>query len=223
MIIKELRSASGSEEATTARRPVDECPYPKPFRADFNGCPAFQVRHLIVLDSQNRPLKPIWSCRHMDAKAVSGKPGRYYGACRLGDPAARQKWAEGIGLDRIRAIHQLRFEVMPIAQGFMDTMAVLKARQMEARERGEDDEDVRLGMEAVGEQYLAELERLLRRRLPLLEQAEMPKRATMQLAKQWVGEVIADSWTTPAGRQHLPDDLLAALPESVRTFYSPPA
>jgi hypothetical protein len=209
--------------AEDSRRPPDECPYPKPFEADFQGCPGFQVRHLIMLDSQNRPLKPIWSCRHMDAKALPGNSGRYYGSCRLGDSAARQKWAEAIGLDRIRAMQQLRGDIMPTAQGFIDTMTVLKARQLEARDHGEEEEDVRLGMDAVGEQYLAELERLLRSRLHLLERAKMPKAATMQLARQWVREVMAETWTArTTQRQDIPDDLLASLPESVRSFYTLP-
>lgn len=223
MVIKEPRTTSVPGEEAPSRRPPDECPHPKPFRADFDGCPAFQVKHLIVLDSQNKPLKPIWSCRHLEARAVAGRTGRYYGACQFGDSAARQKWAEGIGLERIRAIQQLRVEVMPIAQGFIDAMGVLKARQIEAAHLDGELEDIRLGMEALGEEYLAELDEQLRRRLALLERAQMPKRALLQLAKQWVGEVIQDTWATPARRQHLPDDLLAALPESVRRFYAPPA
>src|ERR1700724_475081 len=32
-------------------RPDDECPYPKPFPADFDACPAYQPRQFIPLDT----------------------------------------------------------------------------------------------------------------------------------------------------------------------------
>src|SRR4029077_15618538 len=56
-------------------RPADACPYPKPFTADFNDCPTYQTRHAIVVDSNDRPLHTIWSCRHMETKQVPGEPG----------------------------------------------------------------------------------------------------------------------------------------------------
>jgi hypothetical protein len=86
---------------------------------------------------------------------------------------------------------------------------VLKALQVETAQLDEELEEIRLGMEALGEEYLADLNGLVRRRLSLLERATMPKRACLQLAKQWVREVIEDTWTIPARRQQLPDNLLA--------------
>jgi hypothetical protein len=82
-------------------RPADACPYPKPFTADFNDCPTYQTRHAIVVDSNDRPLPTIWSCRHMETKQVPGEPGHYYGACQLGDAKGRQQWVHLIGPERI--------------------------------------------------------------------------------------------------------------------------
>ena len=132
----------------------------------------------------------------------------------------RQRWAEVIGLDRIRAINQLRSEVMPVAQRFIDALVVLKARQVEALQRNEDPADVRLGMEALGGNYLAELDTLLKGRMPLLGQAQMPKGATLEMARHWVTEVIDEIWGTGGSDLELPDHLLAALPDSVRAFYA---
>jgi hypothetical protein len=209
-------------EAVGEGRPVDECPYPKPFSRDFDGCPAYQVSHLVVLDSLNRPLKTIWSCRRMEARALGQVRGRYYGACQLGDAQARKEWAEAIGADRLQAIERLRLAVMPIAQRFVDAMAVLKARQMEARDHDDDTEDIREGIEAIGHEYLAELDRLLRSRTRLLQRAEMPKSACMELARRWVRDVIDDTWGTRRRGLTGPRELLEAFPESVGVFYALP-
>ena len=66
-------------------RPSDACPYPKPFTAEFNDCPTYQTRHAIVVDSNDRPLRTIWSCRHMETRQIPGESGHYYGGCQLGD------------------------------------------------------------------------------------------------------------------------------------------
>jgi hypothetical protein len=170
----------------------------------------------------NRPLKTIWSCRRLEARTRDGLRGRYYGACQLGTTNARRDWAEAIGVDRIQAVRQLRLAVMPIAQGFVDAMAVLKARQMEARDRDEDTDQIREGMEAVGQQYVAELDRLLKGRMRLLQLAEMPRAGCLEMARRWVHDVIEDTWGTPDRALKVPDDLLDAFPESVRIFYALP-
>ena len=202
-------------------RPDDACPYPKPFTADFNECPSYQTRHAIVLDSQNRPLRTIWSCRHMQSRQVAKETGHYYGSCQLGDARGRQAWVQRIGPDRIRGVQRLRPEVMPIAQAFVDEMAVLKSRQLEAFRTGGDVQSVQAQMRLEGQKYLRRLEPLLRERQPLLEAAQMPLEGVMQLARQWVEEFLSETWARSTGEQHLPDDLLSALPDSVRVFYAP--
>ena len=202
-------------------RPADACPYPKPFSAEFNECPSYQTRHAIVLDSADRPLRTIWSCRHMETKRVPDEPGHYYGACQLGDARGRLEWVQRIGPDRIRAIQKLRTAVMPIAQAYVDQMAALKGRQLAAAFEGADTEAVREQMLAAGQQYLDDFEAFLKKAEPLLRDAQMPREGIMQLARQWVDEFLSESWARSRGDQHLPDDLLAALPDSVRVFYAP--
>ena len=109
-------------------RPRDACPYPKPFTAEFNDCPTYQTRHAIVVDSNDRPLRTIWSCRHMETKQILGKSGHYYGACQLGDARGRQAWVQRIGPDRIRNIQKLRLQVMPLAQGLVDDLEPASVR-----------------------------------------------------------------------------------------------
>jgi hypothetical protein len=202
-------------------RPSDACPYPKPFAADFNDCPTYQTRHAVVVDSNDRPLRTIWSCRHMETKSVPGETGHYYGACQLGDAKGRQQWVHRIGVDRIRSIQLLRAEVMPIAQAYVDDMAALKTGQLEAHRSGTDQAEIRARMKERGQRYLQEFELFLGARTDLLESAGMPQPAVMQLARQWVDEFVSDTWGGSRSAQHLPDDLVASLPDSVRVFYAP--
>jgi hypothetical protein len=157
----------------------------------------------------------------METKRVPGETGHYYGACQLGDAKGRQQWVHRIGADRIRSIQLLRADVMPIAQGFVDDMAVLKTGQLEAHRSGTDQAEIRARMKERGQRYLEEFELFLSARTDLLESAGMPQPAVMQLARQWVDEFLAETWARSQGDPHLPDDLLAALPDLVRVFYAP--
>ena len=202
-------------------RPSDACPYPKPFTADFNECPTYQTRHAIVVDSNDRPLRTIWSCRHMETKQVPGEPGHYYGACQLGDARGRHEWVQKIGPDRIRAIQKLRAEVLPFAQKFVNDLACLKGRQVDAIRSNGNTSEILTWMKARGQRYLEDFETFLSERDELLQSAGMPRGAVMQLARQWVDEFVSDTWGHSRSTQVLPDDLVASLPDSVRVFYAP--
>jgi hypothetical protein len=202
-------------------RPSDACPYPKPFTADFNDCPTYQTRHAIVVDSNDRPLRTIWSCRHMETKQIPGEAGHYYGACQLGDAKGRQEWVHRIGPERIRNIQNLRAQVMPLAQGLVDDLAHLKARHLEATRTNRDATEIVTLMRERAQRYLEEFEAFLSERAELLQAAGMPLAAVMQLARQWVDEFVSDTWGRARSAQVLPDDLVATLPDSVRVFYAP--
>jgi hypothetical protein len=204
-----------------ATRPSDACPYPKPFTAEFNDCPTYQTRHAIVVDSNDRPLRTIWSCRHMETKQIPGESGHYYGACQLGDARGRQEWVQRIGPERIRNIQKLRALVMPLAQGLVDDLACFKARHLEATRSNGDATQILALMRERGLRYLEEFEAFLTERKELLELAGMPVAAVMQLARQWVDEFVSETWGRSRPVPVLPDDLVASLPESVKVFYAP--
>src|SRR6266550_5129739 len=195
-------------------RPSDACPYPKPFTAEFNDCPTYQTRHAIVVDSNNRPLRTILSCRHMETKQIPGKSGHYYGACQLGDARGRQEWVQRIGPDRIRNIQKLRAQIMPLAQGLVDDLAALNGQQLEATE-------ILMLMKQRGRRYLEEFEAFLSDREELLQLAGMPIAAVMQLAQKWVDEFVSETLGRSRSVPVLPDELVASLPDSVRVFYAP--
>jgi hypothetical protein len=204
-----------------AVRPSDACPYPKPFTADFNDCPTYQTRHAIVVDSNDRPLRTIWSCRHMETKQVPGDAGHYYGACQLGDAKGRQEWAQRIGTERIRGIQKLRSQVMPLAQAFVDDLACLNGQHLEAARSNADGTEILNLMKQRGQRYLEEFEAFLSEREDLLQSAGMPLAPVMQLARQWVDEFVLETLGRSRSAPVLPDDLVASLPESVRVFYAP--
>src|SRR5207253_9030685 len=56
-------------------RPADECPYPTPFPADFNACPASQARQFIPLDTMDHPLEPVLPCRPPVTPSLPHRPG----------------------------------------------------------------------------------------------------------------------------------------------------
>jgi len=202
-------------------RPSDACPYPKPFTAEFNDCPTYQTRHAIVVDSNDRPLRTIWSCRHMETRQIPGESGHYYGACQLGDARGRQEWVQRIGPDRVRNIQKLRAQTMPLAQGLVDDLAVLKSRHLDATRSNGDATEILMLMQQRGRRYLEEFEAFLSDREELLQLAGMPIVAVMQLARQWVDEFVSETLGRSRSVPMLPDDLVASLPDSVRVFYAP--
>jgi hypothetical protein len=174
-----------------------------------------------VVDSNDRPLRTIWSCRHMETKQIPGASGHYYGACQLGDAKGRQEWVQRIGPERIRNIQKLRAQMMPLAQGLVDDLASLRGSHVEATRSSGDPSGILALMRERGQRYLEEFEAFLSEREELLELAGMPLAAVMQLARQWVDEFVSDTWGRARSAQALPDDLVASLPNSVRVFYAP--
>jgi hypothetical protein len=73
--------------------PSDECRFSKPFPEDFGDCPVYQPRLIFPTDVSNRPLKPTWTCDHLQVARRAG--GGWYGSCDLGDPAGRALWLDG--------------------------------------------------------------------------------------------------------------------------------
>jgi len=72
--------------------PSDECPFPRPFLEAFGDCPLFQPVLIHPTDAANRPLKPIWTCAHL--QVASRTRGGWYASCALGDAAGRARWLD---------------------------------------------------------------------------------------------------------------------------------
>jgi hypothetical protein len=76
-------------------RPADECPWRRPFPKGFDGCSAFEEEHFTPLDSRERPLAPILTCRQMVSRLFHNGKAGWYGACEIGDEAARRLFMLG--------------------------------------------------------------------------------------------------------------------------------
>ena len=100
-------------------------------------------------------------------------------------------------------------------------MAGLKSKQLEATRSDADQSGLLDVMTERGRRYLKEFEAFLAQREELLQAAQMPLAAVMQLARQWVEEFVSETWGRSRSGQELPDDLVGSLPDSVRVFYAP--
>lgn len=198
-------------------RPPDECPYPKPFAADFVTCPAFQPRRFQVFDAQNRALGAVWTCSHLQVQEMPRSGwGHFYGSCALGDAAARRHWAELLGTDRLRSIESLRQLVLPSSEEFSRKLVAAKARELVTRSQSQR-AAIRLEMDAMGDQHLADLRALLDANRGLLERAGMPLDLTIELSRDWIRNFITER-SLEVTRRATPA-LVDRSPDSVRLFY----
>ena len=76
---------------------LDECPFSKPSRGDFETCPAYRAMDVVTFDPSYEPLAWFKACRHLELKATTPIENRWYGACAIGDAAARDRWTQSIG------------------------------------------------------------------------------------------------------------------------------
>jgi hypothetical protein len=82
------------QKPNEAARPGDECPWPRPFPQGFDQCPVFAPQAFSPTDSRDRPLPQVLTCRHLVSRPFEqGKVG-WYGACEIGDAAARRAYFE---------------------------------------------------------------------------------------------------------------------------------
>jgi hypothetical protein len=82
--------------AAAPTTPPDRCPYPRPFPPDFDACPAYRRTDFSALDTGYDPLQSVATCIHLEVRAGPAG-GSFYGCCRLGDKAARRRWAQRMG------------------------------------------------------------------------------------------------------------------------------
>jgi hypothetical protein len=84
---------AGDAEVESRTRPGDECPWPRPFPAGFILCPLFEAREFVPVDLNLRPLKPVITCAHLVTEKLPDRVGGWYGACGIGNAAARLRFA----------------------------------------------------------------------------------------------------------------------------------
>jgi hypothetical protein len=203
------------------RRPDDECPYRKPFPAEFDDCPAFQPRQFIPLDTLYQPLDPVLTCRHLETRALAQRY-RWYAACALGNPEARVGWARQVGVARLERIRAVQREIGAATAPYTTRLWELKGQQLKALRDGRDAEPATTELRRLAAEMAAELDQFLRERSSAFAEIEMPIDAARQLIVAAIDRFISTQFAAEISFE-VPDDLLQRFPEPVRAFFRPTA
>ena len=201
-------------------RPDDECPYPRPFPADFDGCPAYQARQFIPLDTLFQPLEPVFTCRHIETRAMTQRH-RWYAACALGDVEARMRWVRQVGAARLERIRAVQRELGAAIAPYSTRLWELKGQQLLAVRDGKDPEPATSELRRLGGQITDEVSSFVKGHSQALAAIEMPPDATMQLVRAAVDRFVDTHFATEVTLE-VPDNLLKRFPESVQSFFRPP-
>jgi hypothetical protein len=202
-------------------RPLDHCPYGKPFPAEFAECPAYQPVRFIPVSSNDDALTPTHTCRHLVAKRHATEVGRWYPACSLGDEASRRAWVEAIDPERLAVIGRLRLEMAELNARYIDQLWLLKRRQLNARPTGQDAAAITRQMQEVGEQFLAQTRQYLDRRPDALQAIEVTVDALIELLRASIDRLISRS--SGEVRWEIPEEVLGRFSPPVRLFFRPPS
>lgn len=202
-------------------RPDDECPYPKPFPADFDDCPAFQARQFIPLDTLYQPLEPVLTCRHLETRALPQRY-RWYAACSLGDAEARSAWVREVGAARLERIRAIQRELGAAIAPYTSRLWELKGQQLRVFRDGRDAEPATAELRRLAGQMTAGLDQFLQERSSAFADVEMPIDAARQLIVVAIERFIDTQFATEISFD-VPDDVLQRFPEPVRTFFRPAA
>jgi len=97
------------DDEVRSSQPIERCPWPRPFPADFDACRAYQPADFVVADSLNRALGSERTCHHLGVgSSGNGHGPRYYPRCALGDNAARHGWLAAVRPERAAVRRALR-------------------------------------------------------------------------------------------------------------------
>ncbi len=194
-------------------RPADECPYPKPFPPGFVECPAYEATQMVTLDISHRPLGAVWTCRHLESRLMPNTDYRWYGACAIGDAAARRRWSAAIGADRLHEISQLRQEVSAVSGPYIQRLIDLKAAEQPEARQG------LLQMQGVVDEFMTEMMRLLQSRKAVLDELHLPLRAVLQLVRTAIDRFVEQGLSEP--EWEVPDEVLTQFPDDIRSYFRP--
>jgi hypothetical protein len=200
-------------------RPDDECPYPKPFSQDFDDCPAYQARQFIPLDTLYQPLEPVLTCRHLETRSMTQRH-RWYGACGLGDPDARSRWARQVGVARLERIRAVQRELGAAIAPFTTRLWELKGQQLRAFHDGGDAGPATMALQGLASEMTATLDDFLQKRSAAFAEIDMPIDAAHKLIQVAIDRFIETKYASEISFE-VPDDILQRFPEPVRTFFRP--
>lgn len=201
--------------------PADACPYPKPFAAGFDGCPAFQPSHFTALDTQYQLIGSVRTCTHLEVGAQGSRNAAFYPRCGLGDEGARRRWATEVQGPRLAALTGFRVEYGAFAAPHMESLWAAKGRLMEAL-RGTDREIQavrRRELDEAVEEFLIEVDAFMDGHRARLEELGLPLEASREL----IGAAFEHWKRSSAGLSdyQVPEELMARFPPHARILLRP--
>lgn len=202
-------------------RPVDQCPYPKPFPPEFRDCPAFRSRQFIPLDTLYQPLEPVLTCRHLQTRALPQRY-RWYAACALGDAEGRRRWVREVGPVRLERIREFQREMSEVMSPYMPRLWTLKGQQVLAVRDNRDASPITAQLRDVAAQATDALDAFLADHQDALAEIELPMDAARNLIQLAIDRFIEPQLSSEISIE-VPDDILQRFPDSVRIFFRPPA
>ena len=198
-------------------RPADECPYPRPLPPGFRACATFHPVTYLPLDTQNRPLRPVLSCRHMEVAASPDLASARYCRCLIGDAAARAAAAARIGPERGRLLQMIADDVNGLVLAHAERLMAAKVAEAGAHQPGAW-ESARVRVRAASEELGTAIDARLRDRAQVLMALGVDRPALMAVIEAGLRDYERNGF---AGWRP-PKNLLAPLPPDVAAFLAPP-
>lgn len=199
-------------------RPRDECPYPKPFAEDFDGCPAYQQTQFVPLDTQYRPLDMVNTCANLDMGRIAGAPWRHFGRCRVGDAQSRQAWVREVREDRLAVARAMQRDMAPLMAGRVTELWTIKGRQLAAAAGSEEHASATAELMRRGNSFLTRIEAYFEDHNDDMGRLNLPIDATMDLFREiiyrWVDQPNAEIPT-------INEAALSRFPEEARVLLMP--
>lgn len=202
-------------------RPSDECPYPKPFPADFDECPAFQPRQFIPLDTLYHPLEPVITCRHLETRLLRER-FRWYGACAIGDAEARRRWVREVGQARLDRIRILQGQIGAVMAPYSRNLWALKGQQLEALRDRRDVGPINARLGELSAEAIGALDAFLASHDDEFAAVDLPPAAARGLIKLAIDRFVSTQYSSEISFE-VPDDVLQRFPPAVRSFFRPAA
>ena len=115
---------SVSDPGRDSGPPPDNCPYPRPFPADFSACPTFQAQRFVAATTQEQPLGMHLTCVHL--RVGEHAHNRFYAQCALGTAADRRAWLRQVGERRVEAMRRLSIEFTEVYGGLTEPLLAAK-------------------------------------------------------------------------------------------------
>jgi PAS domain S-box-containing protein len=194
-------------------RPLDECPFERPFPVDFNRCPVYQPLLVHMADSREQPVAEVWTCEHLVASGIAGQHA-FYGRCSLGDAMARSRWLAAAAQQGLTRVRSMRIAFFSHAES---AIRELTSALAQARTAGRTPESLRR-IRTAGERVLKAFDQFTAKNGKGLTDAGLDA-ATLHRALQ---ETLVDAIQRGEQQALRPkQSLIAGYPRPVQAFLRP--